>query len=143
MSSFASLTPRRRSPPAFNSDFYVTAAAVIPVLFLAINVQPVFQGLGITAPQRQAKSPSRGQLMAVTVARIIVYIFMIAGIYGEIAAITALSDHTTASGIHQVVFLNMILLTIAAGAGPILGAFSDFVRFGQATSAEPGKTDPV
>ena len=60
MSSFASLT-QATTLPAFNADFYATAATVIPVLFLAINVQPVFQLLAWTpangTPERHTSRP--------------------------------------------------------------------------------------
>jgi hypothetical protein len=133
----------RPTTPPFNHDFYVTAATVIPVLFLAINVQPIFQGLGFTAPERRDKTRSQDRLMAVLVATAIVYFFMVVGIAGEIAAIFVLSNQTAGPNLHRFVLVTMILLTFAAGLGPLLGAFSDYVRFGEPASAETGKTDPV
>ncbi len=113
------------------------------VLFLAINVQPIFQGLGFIAPERRDKTRSRDRLIAVIVATIVVYFFMVVGIAGEIAAIFALSNQTAGPNLHRIVLVTMILLTFAAGLGPLLGAFSDYVRFGEPTSAEPDKPDPV
>ena len=41
MTSFAALTHAAASaaPPPFNSNFYITAATVIPTLFVALAVQ--------------------------------------------------------------------------------------------------------
>ena len=51
-----------QAAPAFNADFYATAATVIPVLYLAINIQPVFQYMGITTAERLQHKPRPGHL---------------------------------------------------------------------------------
>jgi hypothetical protein len=129
MTSLASLTHAAdAAAPAFNHDFYTTAGLLIPVLFLAINVQTVFQSLRIPAPERRDRAPSVG---AVAVVTSIVFYATTAGIAGEIAAIIALNDQTAGPVIHYLVLVTMILLTVAAGASPFFGAFSLSVRLGR------------
>ena len=113
--------------PALNRDLYITAATVIPVLFLAINAQPVFQYFGLTTPASRSQA-SQGQLTAVGVATIIVYFFMVVGIAGEIVAILALNHQTASPAVQDLVLVTTIMLTVAAGLGPILGAFSARAR---------------
>src|SRR5262249_20706031 len=38
-------TPLPPAPPPFNADFYLAAATILPVLFIAINVQPAYQAI--------------------------------------------------------------------------------------------------
>lgn len=114
------------SAPAFNADFYTTAVTVIPVLFLAINVQTIFQDLG--------GRPRTADLMGG-----IVNSCMIAGIGGEILAIIALNSRIASPVIQDLVVVIMIELTAAVGVLPILAVNSEIQR----RRAKPGKTDPA
>jgi hypothetical protein len=47
--------------PAFNADFYVTTASVIPVLFLALTVQGEMYGQLLATASRAARSFATGK----------------------------------------------------------------------------------
>jgi hypothetical protein len=109
-----SLLSSPAAPQAFNGDFYVTAASVIPVLFLAVALQSQLQQDLLTWVFR----PMRRELYrppAITVRQTVKYvgtlyftvlgtfavgllIFLIAGlgVLGEILAIAALATKSTA-----------------------------------------------
>ena len=142
MSSLATLAhTAHTAAPAFNADFYATAATVIPVLFLAINVQPVFQLLAWTpdgAPERRTSRPR--QLGAAYMVKLAVYFLMVLGIIGEIMTIGALASRTGSPDNQLFIVVILSLLTGAAGAGPMVAVVQ---TPGPAPSAGTGKTDPA
>jgi hypothetical protein len=113
--------------PAFNSDLYTTAA-VIPVLFLAINVQLASRyatGLIVrNLPRVPLPLPSSVILKATLPALMIAYaiiIILILGVVGEIITIVALANMTATAQVF--ILLVMALLTTAAAGGPIFQIF--------------------
>lgn len=127
------------SAPAFNSDFYVTAATVIPVLFVALAVErgtldALLHGAdsALSYEQKAADGTYRQQLVGATAgmagvtAQLIVYAILIFGCGGEIAAINALSSGNVGSDGHAFVYLAVVILTIAAGIVPGLALLKSF-----------------
>lgn len=106
--------------PTFNADFYTTAAAVIPVLFLSVNVQPVFRYLASAAAKRKTGGHSRSLNKTATIVLMILYLVLFFGFLGEITAIKALAYRTANHDAQSDILLIMILLTIAAVSGPFL-----------------------
>jgi hypothetical protein len=111
----------RPTTPPFNHDFYVTAATVIPVLFLAINVQPIFQLVSSFAARRiKRKLPGADNMIVITVVAMAVYACLALGVVGELVAIAALGKQTAPKGNQSLLTTTIVLLTFAAAAGPFL-----------------------
>jgi formate-dependent nitrite reductase membrane component NrfD len=97
----------------FNSEFYVTTATVIPVLFLAVAVQASAIVTNLTRLDHIIKTKSKSRsahfwlvlsgVMAIQITWMIGILVMIFGISGEITSLMALyhrSDHeNTRSGV--------------------------------------------
>lgn len=121
MSSLAPLAHAAAAPP-FNTDFYVTIATVIPVLFLAIAVQgPVYQDLvqALRAIDIKHRSRLRRTAGGMTYALVwqFLYFILIAGFAGELFALIAIAVHKEASGEQAI----MLVLTAILLAGVVIG----------------------
>jgi hypothetical protein len=138
MSSGISLA-QQASAPAFNSDFYVTVATVIPVLFVTLAVErgtleTLLHGADsvLRYEQKAEKGTYREQYvgalagMAGAVAQLIVYAILVFGCGGEITAINALSSSGVGSNAHAFVYLAVVILTIAAAIIPGLALLKSF-----------------
>lgn len=113
MNSLASLTHAAApAAPAFNADFYITAATVIPVLFLAFAVQGrTYQDM--LQAIRRAKERAA---ISYRPLRILALLILAAGTNGEIVAILALYDRSTSA--EGYVLIAVISLVIAVVVGP-------------------------
>src|SRR5947209_2251684 len=115
---------------AFNADFYVTAATVIPVLYLALAVEgsalaeittrlnrsvKAMAALKPDTPPRQLRLAAGlvGAYVLMAVAGVIV----VAGVAGEIAALLALYHRSATATAGKLVLLSMIALLAFIAAG--------------------------
>jgi hypothetical protein len=120
MSNLA-LVAHATPPPTFNSNFFVTAATVIPVLFLAINVQPIFQYMWTNSQHKQGTSPfNRGQYLVLYSAIVTIDICLAIGIAGEVQAIRALANQGAPRWAQTFTEVIVVVLTCAAAIGPLL-----------------------
>jgi hypothetical protein len=123
-SAWYSQTPRQVTMHngTFNADFYVTAATIIPVLFLALTLQEKTYGQLIRRGVRIVNKESAswieslwlflyGNVLSFTGTAIVV-----AGIAGEITAILALYYRTSSP--QRLVLIPLLALVIAVGIGP-------------------------
>jgi hypothetical protein len=119
--------------PAFNTDLYVAAAAIIPTLFVAIAVQhgAVHDILtSAAAAGRDAKkrgnNPWRGCgfLLFAWTGVIFAFVVLCAGVAGEVAAIDGLSRHNDNSFWHFVMVASVYILT----GGVAIGAVARLIR---------------
>jgi hypothetical protein len=132
MSSLASLAHGAgASAPAFNGQFYATAATIIPVLFLAIAVQGPLYGDLLKAfdaalrrfrEHKAGSSPRRlvlrlwiGSVLASSAAVAI----LIVTVGGEIEALVSLNVERAYGDPHAAIAA-AVLLTVAAAIGPAL-----------------------
>jgi hypothetical protein len=138
MTSLATLS-HQTTPTVFNTDFYVTAATVIPVLFLALAVQgPALQNLldGARAAEmrfyeRVWKGDYRSSwgLSATTVivlygGHIIAGLILLLGVTGEITAIIALYvRHPVENGVTGTI-LTMAFLVVAVAVSPTVALWN-------------------
>jgi len=122
--------------PPFNSTFYLAAATIIPILFLAFAVQgPAYQNLmqnyatlgerieTIERTETTGRLPSRrwwGTTLTVALLTAVILAIPVLGVMGEIAALYALYNQQIWAGGGQVVFLGVILLLLATAIGPVL-----------------------
>ena len=136
---------------SFNSDFYVAASTIIPVLFIALAVQvPLFaqvfvayQGFAhIRAEERTARMFDRGGLgyrviFSVSSWLLICGLALIlaAGVLGELLAFYALYQQQAQSSTRDIVFWLTIVLIFGVPAG----AIATFV--GGVYNTRPPKTD--
>jgi hypothetical protein len=119
----------------FNSDFYVTCATVIPVLFLAFAVQgrSYEDLLRLALEQDQARKPG-GRLrravryVGVQALRYSAYIILVAGIGGEMVALAALYYGREGPDQRVLVLRLTALLVVAAASGPIASYVKTFWR---------------
>jgi hypothetical protein len=119
----------------FNSDFYVTVATIIPVLYLALTLQ------GSTLEQllRHWKKVTRGAVLSKwnlrselhmdLVALVAIYGcgIMFAGIVAEIIVLLALYHQSGGSESKYFVMVVMIGLLILVAAGPFLKFAQTFI----------------
>ena len=145
------LLSARAAAPAFNSDFYVTAASVIPVLFLAIAFQSQFQQDLLSVAFRPMHSMLRGPtpanpfqvlrpftailtyLAALWATGILIVLILFFGVVGEIVAIGVLAAQSHPSTAAQlarlpvagIVFYSVVFLTcvVAATSALVLAKF--------------------
>ena len=123
------------TPPHFHDTFYATAATVIPVLFLAIAVQPGLYGDLLGAARRASLRADRGvrtiKVPGMGLAYItwgatwgLALIILVVGIYGELAAIYALYVWH----LESLVFLSIAILVVVAAIAPAWALGSFLVR---------------
>jgi hypothetical protein len=113
----------------FPSDFYVTCATVIPVLFVAIAVQRGPYKLLLHASMAAVRATAavsrvsrRRALPALAWALLIrfsAYAIVLAGLYGEFYALMALYSASERSGQRVTVFVMTLILLFAAVVGPV------------------------
>ena len=113
----------------FPSDFYVTCATVIPVLFVAIAVQrgpyKLFLQASMAAIRataavsRVSRKRALPKLAWAILIRISAYAIVLCGFYGEFYALMALYSSSETSGQRVTVFVMTLILLFAAIAGPL------------------------
>ena len=113
----------------FPSDFYVTCATVIPVLFVAIAVQrgpyKIFLQASMAAIRataavsRVSRRRALPKLAWAMLIRISAYAIVLCGFYGEFYALMALYSSSETSGQRVTVFVMTLILLFAAIAGPL------------------------
>lgn len=103
----------------FNSDFYITAATIIPVLYLALTLQSstfdmVLEWWGKLLTRRSGRSRKveRRFWIALLVA-IVGLSLLIEGLFGEIYAVQALYSRQSNIGTTQFILVSVIILTLA------------------------------
>jgi hypothetical protein len=154
MTSLA-LAAAHTAAPAFNRDFYTTAATVIPVLYIALAVQGhAGASLNNAAARFWDRKPAKltglTTLIKVTGTAALAFTaaaILVGGAVAEMLAIVNLyfGSQTTASG--PFVLWLTILLVAAAAAGPVLDfsnapdAEASAAEEQSAPDPEPGKTD--
>src|SRR5262249_41589058 len=116
-----------RMKDSFNSDFYITAATVIPVLYLALTLQgstleELFRNwrrnLRPADEQRNPKSEFRMEV--ISGAAIFGAIFMLNGIVGEFIAVLALYHRNSGPESELYVLSSMVFLLVLIAAGPLI-----------------------
>jgi hypothetical protein len=125
----------------FNSNFYITAATVIPVLYLALIVQANAVRDLLTRLDRamQAKTKAQSQGSIISVLIILGFIaasaiwlastvILILGIGGEVAAILVLYRQSDSDSVRNFVLVSTILLMVITTAGPALTISCAFTR---------------
>jgi hypothetical protein len=141
MTSPTALAAGHAAAPAFNADFYMTAATVIPVLFLAIAVQgstytdilriahDAGDRTGPYAPTSGSRREAIGATTAyVAAARLGVFV-LVYGVFGEILALISLAErHALGQGF---VFGSAVVLIIVAAMRPAV-ALVKAIGFGDA-----------
>jgi hypothetical protein len=113
----------------FPSDFYVTCATVIPVLFLAYAVQgrvyvsllrASFSGMRASLPSAKVNTRRwRGALAGPLLLRSVAYAIVLAGAYGEFSALSALYSGSEQPGQRVQVFVMTLVLLVAVVVGPL------------------------
>jgi hypothetical protein len=113
----------------FPSDFYVTCAAVIPVLFLAVAVQgPTYESVfkaalqaDALAGQRYAQRRQAGLAGVMSLLLLgIALVILIAGSVGEGLALWILYQGSEAPGVRGWLLVLTLILVGAVVAGPVL-----------------------
>ena len=126
---------------AFNSNFYVIAATVIPVLYLALIVQAnaIRQLLGRLDRAMQTKTRRESHnaiipvliilgLIAASAIWLVSTAILILGIGGEIAAILVLYHQSDSENVRDFVLVSTILLLVITTAGPAVTISYAFTR---------------
>jgi len=131
----------------FNADFYVTAATVIPILYLALTLQGrtyediVNAVFGKIRRNYIAQAGVRSYIWLIlavilSLAAVAIVVF---GITGEWEAILALYNHySTPGGASWVLFASIILM-IAVGIGPIIRFWRPIVSPTEDIAKEAGQ----
>jgi len=153
--------------PPFNTDFYATVAAVIPVYFLALILQtPVFEGLLQDTEEaterlreryrRQPDSFIAHHVLAASFWPMAALLIIAAGADGEIAAISALKAGHASALVADMATWSVVFLTLAVVARPaaaffavqfrlltvmVLGTFGRLGKDGDEEGVAPGQTD--
>jgi hypothetical protein len=129
MSSLTSLVDHAAAP-TFNTDFYVTAATVIPVLFLALILQTtayddLLKDTAETTERLRERYRKRTDdyfmapsVLAAAGAPLTALLILFAGAAGELAAINALANRHATSLIAVTASSSVVLLTVAVVAAP-------------------------
>lgn len=121
---------------SFNSDFYVTAATVIPVLYLALTLQgPTFERVlkrwrdhtpdnskSFTGSLRWTIH-SGGMGLAATFAAI----FIFSGIAAEFFALLGLYQRKASQGMGALIFISIVFLLFMVAVGPIINFTAVYV----------------
>lgn len=97
---------------SFNANFYITVAAVIPVLYIAI----VLQGSTYNNLIQRAIKAWHGNLAIYWAARITAYLILTAWVAGEMTAIYALYAQSDTPSIRRLVLASTFLLVLVASA---------------------------
>jgi hypothetical protein len=126
---------------AFNSNFYLTTAAVIPVLYVALIVQAnAARDMLLRldhAMHEKIKRESQGSIVLVLMilglaAACIIWLASVAivifGIVGETASILSLYNQSDSETIRLLVLVSTILLLIVTTIGPVLTVSFAFTR---------------
>jgi hypothetical protein len=109
---------------AFNKDFYVTAATVIPLFYLALTLQgQTFERIivrSIKEINRRTTSWRQAvfNLISVFVLGLAGIVIVSSGIAGESGAILALYNQSSSRTTDQLVLLSLFVLLIAVVTGP-------------------------
>jgi hypothetical protein len=120
----------------FNADFYVTAATVIPVLFLALTLEGSFyKGLldriiapgKPDSPEDSYQGPTDTMILVGAIAVFAAWCLLGMGFLGEFFAITALKDHYADAQTQALVYWFFIILSAFTVAGPA-GSYARAVR---------------
>jgi hypothetical protein len=128
MTSLASLAHAAQAPPLFNHDFYVAAATIIPVLFIALIVQGGgYENLlkAVRAVDRRtARDRPWYEQLAATAAWLVLmpiaYAIVAFGATSEAAAVYALYQKQASTATATFVLAGTIFMVIATAAGPAL-----------------------
>jgi hypothetical protein len=138
-------TPEATVRPSFNSNFYLTAATVIPVLYVALILQaPIIRGLlnrlndEIEAikerPPEPKHLPNATRLNIVGIGVILLGIgglaILLAGVFGEMESVLALFRGTDTHMVRQSVLRITIVLLICSAIAPAWTIVSAFMRVG-------------
>jgi hypothetical protein len=117
----------------FNVDFYITAAAVLPVLYLAL----VFEGSTYRKLLKRADEIwEAGKLYELYLLwRLLAYALWILWATGEILSIYSLYYGVALAG--PLVLLSLVGLVIAVTAGPALTFWTSAPRPGRGESQKP------
>jgi hypothetical protein len=136
----------------FPSDFYVTAATVIPVLFLAVAVQgPAYENMITTAirmtrPYVTAKVTLRSFARAVAGAAIIALaVILIMTVQGEIVALSALMTESATRADQNNVYTSVLTLLIAVIVPPVgimIRAVAELVKHAWRSDREEQPSTP-
>jgi hypothetical protein len=152
MSSLAILAQagHAKAPP-FNAIFYATVATVIPVLFVAVALQPdTFAGLIRTARTLGDRNPTGWREAiwlwpAFIATSYIPWLALVLGVWGEIQALLDLYLRRPIGLIAPLnaaaPFIPVVILTVAAAIGParnLVGSYREmFTAAGDATGKQP------
>jgi hypothetical protein len=108
----------------FPSDFYVTCATVIPVLYLALILDPlrgVDEAILRTARRAADRQPRRRRdNLTATLLPSAMYSFVPAGVAGEAIALFVLFSGSDTDGTRVFVLIMTLILLAAAAGGPTL-----------------------
>lgn len=119
------------TPASFNDGFYVAAATVIPVLYLALTIQgPMLPGL-LTRLHKALETMRRPQpgvpvrpwklLAALIVAYATMSIaaaILVLGVLGELGALRALAQRHDSAASQSVTLWSVVFLLLLTAAGP-------------------------
>jgi hypothetical protein len=126
MTTLTTLAHTTPALPPFNADFYIAAVTVIPVLFVAINLQPVYRTLADNPTRRRKQNATPGRAYDWLAAWLGAGICLLQalGILAEFVAIGALDNRSAQPSAHNVILLALILLAGMAGFGPVFSFIS-------------------
>jgi hypothetical protein len=118
----------------FNADFYITAATIIPILYLALTLQgQSFERLA-EAHKRNHDVPRDKRKGRWTLLEALFlsapYFILISGIVGELLAIFALYNRMAPAGAGPYVLMFTLFLLAAVAAGPVLSYNAMFSEYG-------------
>jgi hypothetical protein len=146
MTSLTAVAHAAPAAPAFNRDFYVTAATVIPVLFLAIAVQgrgyQTLLDVIITLGQWVRRGPGalheRLSVLAVAIMLIaIAAAILLFGAGGEISAVYALYQQQAKGSTGAAVLVSMIVMIILTAVAPFLaGVVRTYIARGRSAGMQ-------
>jgi len=110
---------------AFNADFYVTTATVIPVLYLALTLQGRTYHDVVTRWRKVNKDAPftfwpQAKVIALAITGIGLSSVILYGVYGEYLALHALNARQASSESQGTVLQASILLLAVTAAGPVL-----------------------
>ena len=132
MTSLTALTPAAApAAPAFNSNFYITAATAIPTLFVALAVQGNGYENLLKASARlsqRGEGNRHGWAIAIAGSSALIGIaiaILFFAILGEILAVYALYQQQAESGTEVYVLVGTVAFVLATAAGPAI----TFARF--------------
>jgi hypothetical protein len=144
---------------SFNADFYVTAATVIPILFLALTLQgPTYDGLIsriikiISRLSDQAIAKYRegaswwSPIVSSPLAYILIFFMLIAmlipiaGILGEWYAIWAIYNRAPSNGPYIISYIVILLLAVASG--PVWRIVSLMIKWPETSDREDSTDEP-